>query len=43
MARQLEGRKEEWVHEFGNMAHHKQGLTDWRGGRGRSGLMSLEM
>ncbi len=23
------------------MAHHKR-LTDWRGGRGRSGLVSLE-
>ena len=29
----LEGRKrEELVGEFGNIAHHKQGLTDWRGG-----------
>jgi len=40
----LEGRKrEEWVGELGNMACHKQGLTSWRGGRGRSGLVSLEM
>src|SRR5216684_1152220 len=40
----LEGRKrEEQVGELGNVAHHKQGLTSWRGGRGRSGLVSLEM
>jgi len=40
----LEGRKrEEWVGEFGNAAHCKQGLTCWRGGRGRSRLASLEM
>ena len=39
----LEGRKrEEWVGELQNMAHHKQGLTNWRGGRGRSGLVSFE-
>src|SRR5258707_745519 len=39
----LEGRKrEEWVGELGNVAHHKRGLTSWRGGRGRSGLVSLE-
>ncbi len=39
----LEGRKrEEWVGELGNVAHHKQGLTPWRGGRGRSRLVSLE-
>src|SRR5260370_38588214 len=25
------------------MAHHKQGLTNWRGGRGRSSLVSFEM
>jgi len=24
------------------MAHHKQGLTDWKGGRERSGLVSFE-
>src|SRR5260370_36580731 len=38
----LEGR-EERVHELGNMAHGKQELTCWRGGRGRSGLVSSEM
>src|SRR5258707_4404020 len=39
----LEGRKrEEWVGELGNVAHHKRGLTSWRGGRGRSELVSLE-
>src|SRR5260370_36002092 len=37
------GRKrEECVGELGNGAGHKQGLTLWRGGRGRSGLVSLE-
>src|SRR5258708_1178958 len=25
------------------MAHHKQGLTNWRGERGRSSLVSFEM
>src|SRR5258708_7312878 len=40
---QLEGRKrEEWVGELRNMGGHKQGLTNWRGGRGRSELVSLE-
>ncbi len=24
------------------MAHHKRGLTNWRGGRGKSGLVSSE-
>jgi len=24
------------------MARHKRGLTNWKGGRGRSGLVSLE-
>src|SRR5258707_932882 len=39
----MEGRKrEERVGELRNMAHHKRGLTNWRGGRGRSGLVSLE-
>src|SRR5713226_3198233 len=39
----LEGRKrEEPVGELGNVAHHKRGLTPWRGGRGRSRLVSLE-
>src|SRR5258708_2972306 len=33
---QLEGRKrEERVGELRNMARHKRGLTNWRGGRGR--------
>src|SRR5216684_2288942 len=41
---QLEGRKrEERVGELRSMAHHKRGLTRWRGGRGRSGLVSFEM
>src|SRR5216684_1892316 len=39
----LEGRKRgEQVGEFENMARQKRGLTDWRGGRGRSGLVSSE-
>src|SRR5260370_24671628 len=39
----VEGRKrEEWVGELGNVACHRRGLTSWRGGRGRSGLVSLE-
>ena len=39
----LEGRRrEEHVSELGIMAHHR-GLTNWRGGRGRSGLVSSEM
>src|SRR5260221_709741 len=39
----LEGRKrDERVGELGNVAHHKRGLTNWRGRRGRSGLVSLE-
>src|SRR5258707_888622 len=39
----LEGRKrEERVGELGNVARHKRGLTKWRGGRERSGLVSLE-
>ncbi len=34
----LEGRKrEERVGELGNVAHHKQGLTDWREEVGRVG------
>src|SRR5216684_1550854 len=41
---QLEGRKrEEQVSELQSVAHHKRGLTRWRGGRGRSGLVSFEM
>jgi len=40
---QLEGRKrEERVGELRNVAGHKRGLTNWRGGRGRSGLVSSE-
>src|SRR5260370_34643333 len=39
----LEGRKQEkWVSELRNMAHCKQGLTSWRGGRGRSEVVDLE-
>ncbi len=39
----LEGRKrEEQVGELRNVARHKQGLTNWRGGRERSRLVSLE-
>ena len=38
-----EGRKrEEWTGELGNTAHRKQELADWRGGRGRSRLVSSE-
>ncbi len=41
---QLGGRKrEEWVGELRNVAGHKQGLTNWRGERGRSRLVSSEM
>jgi len=40
-AQQLEGEREEHIHELGNMAHHKQGLTNWKGGRGRSALGGL--
>src|SRR5260370_37762855 len=41
--RRVEGRKrEERVGELRNLARHKRALTDWRGGRGRSGLVSLE-
>ena len=32
----------EWVGELGNMPHHR-GLTDWRGGRGRSGLVRIAL
>jgi hypothetical protein len=40
---QLEKREiEKQVGELGNVACHKQGLTIWRGKRGRSGLMSLK-
>src|SRR5258708_14911914 len=31
------GKREEQVGELGNAAHHKQGLTCWRGESGRSG------
>src|SRR5260221_153247 len=34
------GRREEWVGELQSMARHKRGLTHWRGGRGRSGLVN---
>src|SRR5258707_15062667 len=40
----IEGKKrEEWVGELRNVARHKRGLTNWRGGRGKSGLVSFEM
>ncbi len=40
----LKGRKrEDQAGELGNAAHCKQGLTCWRGGRGRSGFINLEM
>src|SRR5712692_6961929 len=40
---QLEGRKrEERVGELRNVACHKRGLTNWRGGRGKSGLVSFK-
>src|SRR5260370_1441477 len=40
---QMEGRKrEEWVGELRNVAGHKRGLTNWRGGRGKSGLVSFK-
>jgi hypothetical protein len=38
----LEGRREERVGEFGNVARHKRGLTSWRGERGTRGSVSLE-
>src|SRR5258708_6104664 len=39
-----EGRRREGgVGELGNVGRHKGGLSGWRGGRGRSGLVSLEM
>src|SRR5260370_30571219 len=39
----LEGRKrEKRVGELRNVAHCKRGLTSWRGGRGRNGLVSSE-
>src|SRR5260370_1412447 len=33
----------EWVGELGDVAHHEQGLSLWKEGRERSGLVSLEM
>src|SRR5258708_14308064 len=40
----LEGRKrEERLGEFGSVARHKRALTSWRGGRGKSRLVNLEM
>ena len=41
-AQQLEGKWEECVYELRNVARHKQGLTDWKGGRGRSAFVSSE-
>src|SRR5260221_9435653 len=39
----LEGRKrEERLGELRIVARHKRALTAWRGGRGRSGLVSFE-
>src|SRR5229473_3502769 len=41
----LAGGEKVWerqVGELGNVAHCKQGLTSWRGGRGRDGLVSSE-
>src|SRR5260221_13574857 len=39
----MEGRKrEERVGELRNVAGQKRGITNWRGGRGRSGLVSFE-
>src|SRR5258708_26890059 len=35
-------KREERVGEAGNEARHKRGHAAWRGGRGRSGLVSLE-
>ena len=44
MTHLLEGRKrEEWVGELGDVAQYKRGLTNWRGERGRSSLVSFEM
>jgi hypothetical protein len=40
-AQQLEGTREERVRELRNVTRHKQGLTNWRGGRGRGALGSL--
>jgi hypothetical protein len=37
------GRKrEERLGELQNVARHKRALTNWRGGRGRSGLVNSE-
>jgi hypothetical protein len=33
-------KREEQVGKLGNMAHHKPGLTNWRGGSVRSGLVT---
>src|SRR5260370_16149246 len=39
----LEGRKrEERLGELRNVARHKRALTNWRGGRGRSGFGSFQ-
>src|SRR5258708_37569688 len=37
-----ERKKEEQVGKLRNVARHKRGLTNWRGGRGRSGLVSFK-
>src|SRR5258708_2981557 len=37
-----ERKREERVGELQSVACHKRGLTRWRGGRGRSGLVSFE-
>src|SRR5260370_39179866 len=43
MFHQMEGRKrEKQVGEIRNMGGQKRGLTNWRGGRGRSELVSFE-
>src|SRR5258707_11517371 len=35
-------KREEQLGELQSVAHHKRGLTNWRGGRGRSSLVSFE-
>ncbi len=37
------GEEEEPVGKLQNVARHKRGLTRWKGGRGRSSLVSFEM
>ena len=36
------GGEEEQLGELQSVARHKRGLTHWRGGRGRSGLVSFK-